>query len=318
LRRAPAVLAPVAPGRFKVQFTASQALRDKLVRLRALARAQVPGGELGDVVELAVDAYLAKLEARRFGKTDAPRTSVGEVDTAPRSRHIPAAVRRAVVARDGNRCTFVSDDGHRCSATDDLQCDHVQPWARGGGHLVENLTLRCGPHNRYRGRLAFGDRAREGGARYSPGAPRSAIRDSAELFANERSRRVALPFEAPHGGACSHEKCSRRSCRRRCPRHTRGGARAHSAAEATAAGLADVRQSYFVVPSSAPSTPSAAWHPPRRPRCDEWSAPGGRDFAARPRTSGSSLAANLSSGHQRGMASAPTLGAAYTSSRRRS
>ena len=35
----PAVLEPLAPGRYKVQFTASAGLRDKLERLRALMRA---------------------------------------------------------------------------------------------------------------------------------------------------------------------------------------------------------------------------------------------------------------------------------------
>ncbi len=153
-RPAPLALAPLAPARFKVQFTASEVLRDKLARLRALTRRQVPDGDLAAVVELAVDAYLAKLEARRFGTTDKPRASARAVHGAPRSRHIPAAIRRAVVARDGNQCTFESDDGHRCSATDDL---------------------RCPAHNRYRAVQDFGPRGR--GARETR-RPYSASRES--------------------------------------------------------------------------------------------------------------------------------------------
>jgi 5-methylcytosine-specific restriction endonuclease McrA len=151
-------LTPTSPARYKVQFTASQALHDKLARLRALTRTQVPDGDLAAVVELAVDAYLAKVDATRFGKTKTPRTTVETTDTTPRTRHVPAAVRRAVTDRDGNQCTFVGVDGHRCAATDDLQFDHLRAYAKGGEHSVENLTLRCRAHNAYRATLEFGER----------------------------------------------------------------------------------------------------------------------------------------------------------------
>ena len=135
------MITPLAPQRYKVQFTASQKQHDKLARLRALTKTQVPDGDLAAVVELAVDAYLAKVDATRFGKTDRPRTSAETTDTTPHTRHIPAAVRRAVVARDGNRCTFVGVDGHRCSATDDLQFDHVMAYAKAA--ITRCRTWQC-------------------------------------------------------------------------------------------------------------------------------------------------------------------------------
>lgn len=66
-----------------------------------------------------------------------------------RSRYIPIAVRRTVWERDGARCAFRSSDGHPCDARGFLQFHHLVPFAAGGAHTVENLALRCGPHNRY-------------------------------------------------------------------------------------------------------------------------------------------------------------------------
>lgn len=97
----PASLQPLAPGRYRVQFTASAELRDKLERLQALLRSSVPGADLAAVIEDAVTEKLARLEARRFGLTKAPRNNLSQTGTKPASRHIPAAVRRAVHERDG-------------------------------------------------------------------------------------------------------------------------------------------------------------------------------------------------------------------------
>ena len=98
---------PLAPGRYRVEFTASAQLHDKLTRLQALMRSSVPGGDLAVIIEEAVTEKLERLEARRFGKTKAPRKDLDQTDTTPTSRHIPAAVRRVVHERDGGRCTYV-------------------------------------------------------------------------------------------------------------------------------------------------------------------------------------------------------------------
>src|SRR5206468_1786248 len=71
-------------------------------------------------------------------------------------RHIPAAVKRAVDQRDGRRCTFVSDAGHRCESRTLLQYDHIHPVARGGTATVENIRLRCRTHNQFEAEQAFG------------------------------------------------------------------------------------------------------------------------------------------------------------------
>ncbi len=142
-RARPAVVEPLAPGRYKVQFTASAELHDKLERLQALMRSSVPDGDLAAIVEQAVTEKLQRLEARRFARTQAPRKTLAQSDTSPRRRQIPAAVKRAVYERDGGRCRYVDAQGRRCTAREGLEFHHRRPFALGGDHSVANISLQC-------------------------------------------------------------------------------------------------------------------------------------------------------------------------------
>ena len=145
----PAAVEPLAPARYKVQFTASAELRDKLERLRALMRTQVPDGDLAAIIEQAVSEKLERLEARSFAKTGTPRKGLAETDLAPSSRHVPAAVRRAVYERDGGRCRYVDAGGRRCPERNRLEYHHLYPFGRGGDHSPQNIHLACRTHNTY-------------------------------------------------------------------------------------------------------------------------------------------------------------------------
>jgi len=151
----PAKVQPLSPGRFEVKFTASAELRDKLERLQALMPS-VPGGNLAQVIEAAVTEKLERLEARRFGKTKAPRKGLAETDTSRTSRYIPAAVKRAVCQRDGNRCRFVDAQGRRCSERHRLEFHHVKPWGLDGDHSPTNVLQMCKSHNAYLAELDYG------------------------------------------------------------------------------------------------------------------------------------------------------------------
>ena len=87
------VVEPLAPSRYKVQFTASAQLKDKLERLQALLRAEVPDGDLGAVIEKAVTEKLDRLEARRFAKTRTPArtTTASQSSTAAQTHTITQA-----------------------------------------------------------------------------------------------------------------------------------------------------------------------------------------------------------------------------------
>ena len=143
---------PLAPSRYKVQFTASAGLHEKLQRLRAMTGST----DLAEVIESAVTEKLQRLEARRYGKTAKPRRNLQETDTSPSSRYIPAAVKRTVQKRDAHRCTFVDKHGRRCNERQRLEFHHRRPFALGGDHSADNIVLMCRAHNGYLAERDYG------------------------------------------------------------------------------------------------------------------------------------------------------------------
>ena len=113
------------------------------------------------IVEDAVDLLLAQERKKRFAVGARPRRSQTAAQSstagAPRTRHIPASVRREVYERDGGRCTFEDPlTGRRCGTQQLLTYEHLEPFARGGSHSIESITLRCAGHNRLAADRAFG------------------------------------------------------------------------------------------------------------------------------------------------------------------
>jgi hypothetical protein len=148
----PAVVAPLAPERYKIQFTTSRDAYEKLRRAQALLRHVIPSGDPAAVFERALDALLGDLERKKLAATDRPRHSQRP---APGSRHIPAAVKRKVWRRDGARCAFVGATG-RCNERGFLELHHVVPFAAGGDATAANIELRCRAHNAYEAERFFG------------------------------------------------------------------------------------------------------------------------------------------------------------------
>jgi hypothetical protein len=147
-----AVIAPLSADRFKIQFTGSRQFHDKLRHAQDLMRHAVPDGDPAVILERGLDLLLAQVQKRKWGCVERPRTPRS---TEASSRHIPAAVRRAVSLRDGNQCAFVGPAG-RCGERGFLEFHHVQPFADRGRATAENIQLRCRAHNRYEAELLFG------------------------------------------------------------------------------------------------------------------------------------------------------------------
>jgi hypothetical protein len=159
---------PLSDARYKLQLTASSALRDKLERARDLMRHRNPAGDLAVVVERALDALLAQLEKERLGKTARPKstaqpsataqTSTQPTSTARSTRGggVARAVRRAVFERDGEQCTFTDPGGARCPSRAFLELDHVDSRALGGSDDASNLRVRCRAHNALHAEQVFG------------------------------------------------------------------------------------------------------------------------------------------------------------------
>src|SRR3990172_5764592 len=163
----PAVVVPLAPQRYKVQFTASAETVEKLRRAQALRGHKIGDGDPAAIIDRALSVLLQDLGRQKMAATDRPRGSHGPTSS---SRHMPAAVRRAVWLRDGGRCAFVSRTGRRCAEEAFLEFHHVVPYAAGGAPTADNIQLRCRAHNGYEAELYFGPPARpsvrEGGASY--------------------------------------------------------------------------------------------------------------------------------------------------------
>ena len=150
----PATVTPLAPERYKVQFTVSRDTHDKLRRVQDLLRHSNPDGDPAAIFDRALTVLLADLEKTKLGAATRPHTARRAQSG---SRHIPAAVRREVWKRDGGQCAFVGVAG-RCTERGFLEFHHVRPYADGGATVVENLELRCRAHNVYEAEQYFGGR----------------------------------------------------------------------------------------------------------------------------------------------------------------
>ena len=163
------------PERYKVQFTATQEYVDLLEEARDLLAHADPSRSLEEVHLRAMRLLVGELKKRKYAVTDKPQAQrskkatekeepSGEIDPRqrgadeprPRSRYIPARVRRAVWQRDQGRCTFVDARGERCRETSYLEIHHDEPHGRGGAPTESNLGLRCRAHNALAAEEDFG------------------------------------------------------------------------------------------------------------------------------------------------------------------
>jgi hypothetical protein len=173
-------ISPLAPDRYRVQFTASRALRDKLQQAQDLLRGAGRGtSDLPAVIERALDLLLRDARRRKYGAAAAPRpprrppsnpaagpatSTAVAAPAAPAAptkpalrRHLPQATRRAVATRDQERCAFVDPrTGKRCTATSLLHFHHRKPWARGGADNAANLSLYCAAHDALQAERDYG------------------------------------------------------------------------------------------------------------------------------------------------------------------
>jgi 5-methylcytosine-specific restriction endonuclease McrA len=173
-----AVVQPLSPERYRVQFTIGRDAHDILRRVQTLLRREIPDGDAGAIFERALRLLHMEVEAAKFGRPrksgarkaarqGAPsaastayenRIRPGADAASPASRYIPKAVKRAVWYRDRAQCAFVSASGQRCAERDFLELHHIHPYALKGAATVTNIALRCRTHNAYEAEMVFGAR----------------------------------------------------------------------------------------------------------------------------------------------------------------
>jgi hypothetical protein len=142
-----AVIAPLSPEAYKVQFTASPALRDKIREAQDLLRHQLPAGDLAPILDRALTLLIAQVKKERFGVGRKARSKEPKMQTD--SRHVPMAIRRAAYECDGGRCAYVDAEGRRCEARAFVELDHTEGFARTRQHDAGSTRLLCRPHNQH-------------------------------------------------------------------------------------------------------------------------------------------------------------------------
>ncbi len=172
--------------RYELRFSVSRECQRKLDRVRVLMSSKYPrGASLEDTLEELLDSYLERKERKSARAVASVSSRVANRErstpvtvpvTAPAplpesestsssmpnervrsTRHIPAAVRRQVIERDGGRCAYVSPEGMPCGCEWDVEVDHVVPFSLGGSHAPENLRLLCRAHNMLMAEQVFGE-----------------------------------------------------------------------------------------------------------------------------------------------------------------
>jgi hypothetical protein len=153
------IVETTSPDRYRVQFTIGKESHEKLRRLQALLRREVPSGDPGAIFDRAITLLLEKVEKTKLGATTKPRPIHPGTDKTS-SRHTPNPSKRVAWRRDGGQCAFVAPNGQRCGERAFLEFHHVEAYALGGSASPENISLRCRRHNQYEAERVFGPRAK--------------------------------------------------------------------------------------------------------------------------------------------------------------
>jgi hypothetical protein len=144
---------PLTPNLQRLHMTVSKQFLDKLDAARKGQGHAQSGASAEKVIDAALDLLLAQ-QAKRRGEVKKPQQNPRP---AKNPGHIPAAVKRAVWARDEGKCTWPLDSGGICGSTLRLEIDHVVPRGRGGASTVDGCRLLCRSHNQLAARQVYGD-----------------------------------------------------------------------------------------------------------------------------------------------------------------
>ena len=88
----------------------------------------------------SIEVAPADVERMRCDAVELGRVDGEQPDE--RVRTIPAPIRRTVLARDRHRCTVPG-----CTSSRFVDLHHIEPWAQGGEHRLQNITTLCCLHH---------------------------------------------------------------------------------------------------------------------------------------------------------------------------
>lgn len=147
--------------RKSLNFSVSECCYKKLEYVKELLSNKYPqGASLEQILEEGADSLIDKLcpikKAKKRAKRKLRKKSNKKVSRNKRIK-LSESVKAEVYEKCNNQCTFVDDEGNRCTSRWQLEIDHIKPLAKGGSNEVENLRLLCARHNNLEARREFGD-----------------------------------------------------------------------------------------------------------------------------------------------------------------
>ena len=146
-------------GKTEIKIILDEEGMKNLETLKHLLSHKNPNLSYGELV-----LFLLRLGLKKYDLRQKPlkKTSVQTLMRQPlqkqklMTRHIPMNIRRKVWQKDEGRCSYKDFKSNRkCGSKHRLQVDHIQPFALGGKHEIQNLRLLCANHNRNRSQQTF-------------------------------------------------------------------------------------------------------------------------------------------------------------------
>ncbi|MFL5813166.1 MAG: HNH endonuclease, partial [Bdellovibrionia bacterium] len=149
----------ISENRLELKVGISEKLEENLRRVQNMISSQVGTPvDIEETLQELVEFYIQKNDPVEKAKRLESRTSPqrvkqaskpvpGQVKALVNPRYIPAQLKRAVLLRDQNQCSYVTPNGTRCLERRWLDIHHVRPLAEGGQTSFENLKLICRGHH---------------------------------------------------------------------------------------------------------------------------------------------------------------------------
>jgi hypothetical protein len=177
---------PLTKTHSQMKSTISNELVEKIEHLKALISHENINPTHEDILNLAFDALIEKVEKKKGIHQPKPKRAVkktvksamqivtaqefqpaaetafetAELPKAQKttqqitdgnSRYIPRSVRRFILKRAGGKCEHLHTDGKRCSSPFQTQFDHMIAFSKGGRATADNMQLLCRVHNAAKG-----------------------------------------------------------------------------------------------------------------------------------------------------------------------
>jgi hypothetical protein len=151
----------------RVHITVPRSLLGKLAAARDALSHSHPGAGDAEILEAGLDLLLDRA-AKRRGLVKNPREQAPPADgpateavmppaDKPRTRYVPAAIRRAVWKRDEGKCQWPLEGGGLCGSTYQVELDHIDGFALGGETSVDRCRLLCRLHQDVSARQLYGN-----------------------------------------------------------------------------------------------------------------------------------------------------------------